>query len=551
MFKQIQAVRSGFADRFVATESGDSRSTLSKGELLKVSGLAIPLDKTSANGRKYIAESVHAQVQGLQDRISKKALFGVTDHPPTNDISQIAYVKMSDVSHRIDSLWFNKKANAYYADITILDTPNGRILKTVHDSGSPLYISLRSLLDPARCVQKQGYQDAWMAALVTLDFVSQPGFADAELKAIDVASEAGLAVCEALDVFNQYNNMNKYKPVYATESLNGVATEPTNEFRELVSSFLTEALDKLPGTFTAADFSEAWPDSVYDHSIVGLYEDLKQIIVKSHLQLAVIALTSEKDGEYSIDTTQQVLYFAQLDVASEADSAETEDLEAEGMYDLEDTLDEETEEAKDNAEVLPEQMYTIVEDDNASVEPEPEAEGGAEDEQSEAKADAEETLEGDNAEVTEEPKAEDEQSEAKPEPKAESEGEDESEPKDEQPKPEDISELATEAARVFNMPNSRFAGIYAIEHMPAAFKHIWAGLSDAAKSVVAMQASQAAIANEADNLKFWHSTKFIAIESACLMNAGAVEAGLESAMSGAKQPTDPRTNFLVRCIARK
>lgn len=89
------------------------------------------------------------------------------------------------------------------------------------------------------------------------------------------------------------------------------------------------------------------------------------------------------------------------------------------------------------------------------------------------------------------------------------------------------------------MPNSKFSGNYAIEHMPVAYKHIWSGLSSAAKATIAKQAENAQIANEAQNLKFWAATNFIAVERACLAAKGEVEAALES-----MQVVDPRAAFL-------
>jgi hypothetical protein len=102
------------------------------------------------------------------------------------------------------------------------------------------------------------------------------------------------------------------------------------------------------------------------------------------------------------------------------------------------------------------------------------------------------------------------------------------------------NELAEEAQRIFNLPNSKFAGIKAIESMPIAFKHVWSGLTPAAKSVIAKQAQNAQIANEADIREFWSNTNFVAIERACLVNKGKLEAAVESL-----QTIDPRKAFLM------
>lgn len=727
MFTQIQAVRTGFKHRFIGATEAQGTEGLRKGELLRMTGPAIPLDKISGNGRHYIPESVHAQVADLQPRIAQKALFGVLDHPAVDDINKLAYVKMTDVSHRIDALWYNEADKTYYITVTILDTPNGRILKTIHDSGSPLYVSLRSLLDPSRTVQRNGYVDAYMLALITVDFVSRPGFADAEMKAVDVAgNESALAVCEALNLFAKTskrifdmkrNNKSRYIPVISMESIAGIATEPTKEFKTTVTGFIADVLDKLPGKFTPADFAEAYPDSLFNDCIVGLYEGSVELMIKDAASstVAIISLCSDVDGEYElcdehdvqyfntevvknttgadaanegmyaiiategyepsedfIDTAKQVAAYMKdnygdgfsqddfnTDIAPELldkfnvsaridttddqqpelkfqndtdaasiilsgdsasfvpgeiaeywlpgteayevgtvvtlkdaegedivsgeiensgtfgelkDTIESEDeigfsnmtaaditddvkvvkiagnwyyvndevsmeycatesidaiqqtdgnqpaalnIDEDYMHNNDDTeagkdvtvevIDEEDDEAKNAKSGLASQMYTIVEDDNAAI------------------------IEDDKKE--DDPKKEDNDDKKKDD-KADS--------------LEADAELAEEAQRIFAMPNSKFAGNYAIEHMPVAFKHIWSGLSDAAKATVAMQAQQACIANESQNLKFWHSTNFIAIERACLINKGEVQAALESMA----EPEDPRVAFMKRCIKR-
>lgn len=722
MFTQIQVVRTGFRHRFVGATEAQGTEGLRKGELLRMTGPAIPLGKISGNGRRYIPESVHAQVADLQPRIAQKALFGVLDHPAVDDINQLAYVKMTDVSHRIDALWYNEADKTYYITVTILDTPNGRILKTIHDSGSPLYVSLRSLLDPSRNVQRSGYVDAWMLALITVDFVSRPGFADAELKAVDVAgNECALAVCESLNLFAKHSkrifdmksnkNKSRYIPVISMESIAGVATEPTADFKSAVTAFIADVLDKLPGKFTATDFAEAYPDSMFDGNIVGLYEDSQELMIKDDASstVAIIKLCSETDGEYELCDDNDAEYF-DTDVANNSSGADagnesmyaviaTEGYEpSEGFIDTanavaaymkenygegftqDDFNTSIADELSDNFDVSArissdddKTVLKIQDDDNAAsivlsvnddmfvpgdvteywepgteafevgsvatlkdakgddivsgeieqygtfgelkdtiesedevgfsnmtsadidddtqvlkiagnwyyVNDEVSVECGAtegidavqqtegnvadpididndymnnqdntdagddtmvevlDDEDDVAKANKS-TLTEQMYDIVEEDKAEIIDDE--PDGKA-----NDDEPDDKDDEPDDTqadAELAEEAQRVFAMPNSKFAGNYAIEHMPTAFKHIWSGLSDAAKATVAAQAKDACIANESQNLKFWHSTNFVAIERACIISKGKVQAALESMT----QPEDPRIAFMKGCI---
>lgn len=330
MFKQIQAVSAGYKSKFMSAVESEGLRT---GELLRLTGPAIFLDRISGNGRKYIPESVHMQVAELQPRIKQKALFGVLDHPPTDDLNVLAYVKMTDVSHRIDALWFNEAEQTYYVTVTILDTPNGRILKAIHDAGSPLFVSLRSLLDPSRNRQNNGYIDAWMLALITIDFVSRPGFADAELKAVDVSNEAAMAVCESLNLFKhtskQDNSQNsrifdmktkksqlrgsnrKLTCLPAIESIIGIATEPTGDFRTSVAAFIADVLTNLPGRFTMNDFMTQYPDNIFDGKMIGIYEDTNELAITDAegKTIAMVKLESPIDGVFVLPKDAEVEYF--------------------------------------------------------------------------------------------------------------------------------------------------------------------------------------------------------------------------------------------------
>lgn len=345
MFKQIQAVSAGYKSKFMSAVESEGLRT---GELLRLTGPAIFLDRISGNGRKYIPESVHMQVAELQPRIKQKALFGVLDHPPTDDLNVLAYVKMTDVSHRIDALWFNEAEQTYYITVTILDTPNGRILKAIHDAGSPLFVSLRSLLDPSRNRQNNGYIDAWMLALITIDFVSRPGFADAELKAVDVSNEAAMAVCESLNLFKhtskQDNSQNsrifdmktkksKLTCLPAIESIIGIATEPTGDFRTSVAAFIADVLTNLPGRFTMNDFMTQYPDNIFDGKMIGIYEDTNELAITDAegKTIAMVKLESPIDGVFVLPKDAEVEYF-NTEVTDNSDTVQTDTATESTMY---------------------------------------------------------------------------------------------------------------------------------------------------------------------------------------------------------------------------
>lgn len=615
---------------------------LSAGELLKLRGPAIFLSRISGNGRKYIAESVHNQVRELLPRIRAKALYGETDHPPTDDLNRLAYVKLTEASHRIDDIWFVESEQTYYVQITILDTPNGRILKTLHDSGSPMYVSLRSLLDPTKNRQQNGYIDAWMLALITIDFVSRPGFADAVLKALPVSNEAMLAVCESLNILNTKRTMakqknNAYIVVPAIEGITGVTCVPTEQFVTTVQAFIADMLEKFSNLFDQTEFLEAY-SGMFNGHLVALYEDAKIVTITDteNACTATIDIESAVDGYYSIPEEEQVIQyfetesqaidegtemyrviehnrmypviatedyvpndgfidavqqtvsairehfpngFTSEDIATineqyassnckvalnvEDDKTELNILSADnkdastisltsaddkyvietvteywmpGSESDDSTVTKQTDGFQPDP-ITPEQQYTVIleEDDLDDADAIQTYAIVGDDNDASQKSDEltsgmysiveDNGLSNTYAIVTDEPVTD-----------TSSTNDDD----DDDDSEEDLTnnELATEAARVFGMPNSIYDGVYAIENMPLAYKHIWQGLSSTAKAIIAKQAEK--VSNDKANLKFWSTTDFMAIERLALTKQNAIEVALENAA-----PVNPRAEWLI------
>lgn len=656
MAMQIQAVSSGYRSKFAGLEA--ATQALNPGELLKMSGPAIFLDRISSNGRKYIPESVHAQVAALQPRIAAKALFGELDHPPVNDLMRLAYVDMKNVSHRIDRMWFNEAENCYYIDVTILDTPNGRILKAIHDAGSPLYVSLRSLLNPEKAVSHGAYEDSYIAALITIDFVSQPGFADAELKPMAVGNESMLAVCESLDILKQLQNNYKLskhssmkrKSMYAIESVISRQVNPTDDFQAQVNGVILMIAEDFPDGFSYDEFNSKYSGVVND-SVVKLYPGTAELQVddKNGKISAVVQLTKCDSDCFEISKDSEVTYGLIDDaVANMPEVAEPVDQSAvaEGtesrkhrMYaivgtenytpgndvvtevtsifnrllaefphgfsksEFNDVLNVIKNGSEFNAEISDDcitvkcpanqnaaKISLNVDGDTYSIgeimeyfNPEEEEEpgqspaveaiiaaakfrwnnGGKEkyaaleaeylksgnlagaDNVQPGNVDTDNPDESNDSnairqnmyQVIEDGSPESDYVLVDDDGNPIAEQEDKNDLKGEGEKPESDGtnefdethdEIATEAARILGMSRSKYDSIYAIKNMPVAYKHIWKGLSKSAREVIAEQAKY--VATEAECLKFWQNTDFIAIESAVLRAKGTevLTAGLEA-----------------------
>jgi hypothetical protein len=105
-----------------------------------------------------------------------------------------------------------------------------------------------------------------------------------------------------------------------------------------------------------------------------------------------------------------------------------------------------------------------------------------------------------------------------------------------------ISPLVTEYENASKLPNTRFAGNYAIEHMPVSYKHIWSGLTEAAKLIIADRGK--IVANESHNLAFWSSIDFISLERSILLTDKKLNDAIASTEQDQTSATRARENAI-------
>lgn len=586
----------------IAIEAATAVAGLKRGELLKLRGPAIFLDRISGNNRKYIAESVHEQVRLLQPRIAAKSLFGELDHPPVDDLNRLAYVQMQNVSHRIDALWWDEAKQAYFIEVTVLDTPSGRILKSICDAGSPLYVSLRSLLDPAKNRQQNGYVEAWMLALITIDFVSQPGFSDAVLEPIAAANESMRAVCEALNMTSLIHNnkrmhntnKNMYGVILANENMTGTPVEPSQSVIDLANRVVADIRSKFPNGFTEEDFNAEYA-GLFDGYLLGLYSITATIsLVKLDEQTTVVfginklandkfdlpddiefeyfdaesspSFSGANEGMYTVlepaaviatenwtptesdvKLAEDVLSFMRtnykdgfdtFDFQTVADNAKSNlgvDLslsKQDDSYSINFTTADAT--IKLTASTVGNALsgdYSIAE--YASNQPMSDEPGNDAD-----KANKQSSVNQQMYQIVDMLQTEDTHKGGDAE---------NDKPAEDVAVSDSVAEIAEEAAKIFGMPNSRFAGNFAIEHMPQAYKHCWNSLSETGKLIVAKRAEQAGIATEAQTIKFFSKIDWTGIERAVIF-AGNAEAAVEAVQ---QIDVNKRALFLSSFVPRR
>lgn len=134
-----------------------------------LSGIAAKFGVKNNNNRVYEAKDYIPHLEYLNEKIARKQLFGEMDHPQNFDVT------LKNVSHIIEGLNFDPNDNTVRIKVRLLDTPCGRIAKTLVEAGCTVSISSRA----AGQVMNETVK---LQRIFTYDLVAEPGFSEAMLK---------------------------------------------------------------------------------------------------------------------------------------------------------------------------------------------------------------------------------------------------------------------------------------------------------------------------------------------------------------------------------
>ena len=141
-----------------------------------IEGIFMQAEKQNRNGRVYPNQILSKEVERYnRDYVNKNRAFGELGHPDSPAIN------LDRVSHMITKLY--PDGNNFIGKAKILDTPNGKIVKSLLDGGASLGVSTRGVgsLKPTN-----GYQlvqpDFHLATAA--DIVADPSAPDAFVQGI-------------------------------------------------------------------------------------------------------------------------------------------------------------------------------------------------------------------------------------------------------------------------------------------------------------------------------------------------------------------------------
>ena len=129
-----------------------------------LSGRMQTCEVKNGNGRVYPCKTLRREIKNYQNIIKDNRALGELDHPDDSVIN------LRNASHIVVSMWW--EGNDVMGKIKILNTPSGRILRELTESGVKLGISSRGLGSVKESTGGTIVQEDF--ELICFDIVSEP-----------------------------------------------------------------------------------------------------------------------------------------------------------------------------------------------------------------------------------------------------------------------------------------------------------------------------------------------------------------------------------------
>jgi len=151
-------------DDFVYDPALVRESASKNGGRLIMSGILQKAETLNQNGRVYPLAILEREVRNYQKFIIERRAMGELDHPDDS------VVNLKNVSHLI--LEAELDGNVVRGKVEILDTPSGKILRSLVEAGVKIGISSRGVGSTKKDGDRHVVQDDFQ--LICWDYVSEP-----------------------------------------------------------------------------------------------------------------------------------------------------------------------------------------------------------------------------------------------------------------------------------------------------------------------------------------------------------------------------------------
>jgi len=129
-----------------------------------LSGIMQKSDTVNGNGRVYPHNVLMKEMKNYQKLVKECRALGELDHP------EDSVINLKNASHMITEVWW--EGNAVMGKAKVLDTPSGKILRSLVESGVTLGISSRGMGSVTESNGQTTVEDDFQ--LICFDFVSEP-----------------------------------------------------------------------------------------------------------------------------------------------------------------------------------------------------------------------------------------------------------------------------------------------------------------------------------------------------------------------------------------
>ena len=161
LLREYYALCYGNACKDLLTE--EEKRFIADGGMI-LTGVMQKSDTRNGNGRVYPHNVLMREMKNYQKLVKERRALGELDHPDDSVIN------LKNCSHMITEVWWD--GNAVMGKAKVLDTPSGKILRSLVDSGVTLGISSRGMGSVNEVNGDTIVEDDFQ--LICFDFVSEP-----------------------------------------------------------------------------------------------------------------------------------------------------------------------------------------------------------------------------------------------------------------------------------------------------------------------------------------------------------------------------------------
>ena len=147
----------------------EEKNDIRDNQALYLTGVMQRADAKNGNGRVYPKKVLVREVKNYEKLIKERRALGELDHPDDQ------VVNLKNASHMVTGMWWDN--DDVIGKVKILDTPSGKILRSLVEGGVKLGISSRGMGSVHESNGETVVEDDFN--LICFDFVSEPSTAGA------------------------------------------------------------------------------------------------------------------------------------------------------------------------------------------------------------------------------------------------------------------------------------------------------------------------------------------------------------------------------------